>query len=160
MKVLSRLAKNIIIILSLFIILLLVLVMIFSMGKETQKSYDELVTPTHSVRSPSGDYILSVDQYTDNGLEYYYFVVEDSTSGEELYRSEEPFKRIDTDLLLWGENDEIWLYNDGGAGIYYYTLDKENTVWTGNLYFIGVTKRKVPIALIELRPQYFNPEYF
>jgi hypothetical protein len=112
-----------------------------------------LVTEKNSMVSPSKEFILKMSVSEEEGVRGFHVVVSSSKDDEELFKSEEFYRSRDTNYLLWGDNDTIWLYS-GDVGVFYWV--KTEHTWEKKSYAENKNSIEVPELLKQLRPSLFK----
>ena len=143
----------------LWLIFIIIFIMIGckSMAKDNsnnQIDLSKLASLDNPVISPSGKYILILEEKTDGKLNYYIFKIQinDSTKKIIFTLDEKIFRKRDMNYICWDSSDWIWGYS-GDVGVYYWS--EMNMQWVKNVY-LKEKQIQPPDILVKLRPNSFK----
>jgi len=113
-----------------------------------------LATPENPVKSPSGKYLLIIENGYDGVIHYNQFKIINIDSQNNIisveYKSDYKYRTRDTLYFLWDLYDRVWIYS-GDIGTTYWEKSNNN-LWLKHIY--RVTDIPAPDLLKELRPKY------
>ena len=109
----------------------------------THQENNLFATPDNSVISPSGDYVLKIENGFDDSVYTNRFLIYASVDDASLvFKSVKNYRTRDRLYFLWDEKDNVWVYSgDIGATLW----SKDNSIWVEQ-YPAPDDK---PIALLE-----------
>ena len=118
--------------------------------KKTSKYLDNsvMLTPSREQESPSGRYILRWRPLDEERMA---FAVVSAGDGATLTESD-PLKRTETFDLLWGADDDIWLYRKEN-GLRYWKKEEEK--WSEKPYSHGPSSPAPPRLLLQMYPELY-----
>lgn len=146
--------KKIVVILLLLAVLLTIFFSIQRKPSQNSVEQEEKVFAYENseLRSPSGEYSLSLERFELNDVTSYRIAVT-ALDGQTIY-SDELFRARDTLLVLWDDAiDRIWAYS-GDVGTYYWDIYNKSLVC--HTYADSKDVVVVPYALSSAKPNIFG----
>jgi hypothetical protein len=108
-----------------------------------------ILTPTHEQKSFSDLFILRWHQHDGDSMVFGVYSAENDL---QVFQSE-PIQVTECFYMVWGVDDNIWLYRKD-AGLRYW--EKTDTKWEEKLYSRGPKSPPPPKLLLRLFPELYN----
>jgi hypothetical protein len=119
---------------------------------------DVIADPSRPAISPSGEFLLEIEQFYKSGFPYAGFRVREVLTDETVFVSSDNYLLTHTTYFLWDDASRIWVYS-GDRGLFYWELtetESETVTWRKSTYLPNRGHPSPPEFLRLVRPRLLN----